>query len=189
MEKTSRARARITKMASLGRMVVPDMRMLRGENSVAIAISCVAFLARRAASSEPINSSDCKEKKSQNTSLWDGWMIKKVVFWSSGKYGFYWFSAGKCGTLSKMSLYSVILVKDFFIIWSRKKRYLLGPAWLLLHQGITCQVVTNLAISTRFSLSSLLGLLSVPRIYYCSYYRRKSNCLFKIEGFTAFCRW
>ena len=63
MEKTSRARARITKMASLGRMVVPDMRMLRGENSVAIAISCVAFLARRAASSEPINSSDCKEKK------------------------------------------------------------------------------------------------------------------------------
>ena len=43
--------------------------------------------------------------------------------------------------------------------------YLLGPAWLLLHQGITCQVVTNLAISTRSFLYSVC-FRSVPRIYY-----------------------
>ena len=110
MEKTSRARARITKMASLGRMVVPDMRMLRGENSVAIAISCVAFLARRAASSEPINSSDCKEKKkSKYKSL--RWMDdQKSCLLTERKI---WFLLVFC---RKMSLYSVILVKDFFII-------------------------------------------------------------------------
>ena len=88
MEKTSRARAKMTRMASLGRMVVPDIR-IRGEkrwlllSSIELleleapseTVSEVAFFPP-IASSEPINSSDWKAKKRWNAS-------RKYSFWAT----------------------------------------------------------------------------------------------------------